>query len=69
VADRTGVTCEGVGSTITVPKLLEAIEKNDATAITALKDGNATVFDKQEAQQILDKLRGPRALRLGACGY
>lgn len=43
---------------LTVPKLLEAIEKNDTSAITALKDtGGATVFDKQDAQQILDRLR------------
>jgi ABC-type lipoprotein export system ATPase subunit len=42
---------------LTVPKLLEAIEKNDVAAITALKEGGATVFDKQEAQQVLEKLR------------
>lgn len=43
---------------LTVPKLLEAIEKNNTAAITALKDaGDATVFDKQDAQQIIDRLR------------
>jgi len=43
---------------LTVPKLLEAIEKNNTAAITALKDtGGATVFDKQNAQQIIDRLR------------
>jgi ABC-type lipoprotein export system ATPase subunit len=42
---------------LTVPKLLEAIEKNDVAAMTAIKDGGATVFDRHEAQQILDKLR------------
>jgi energy-coupling factor transporter ATP-binding protein EcfA2 len=43
---------------LTVPKLLEAIEKNNTAAITALKDtGGATVFDKQDAQQIIDRLR------------
>lgn len=43
---------------LTVPKLLEAIEKNNTAAITALKDaGGTTVFDKQDAQQIIDRLR------------
>ncbi len=44
---------------LTVPKLLEAIEKNDIAPINALKEDGATVFDKQESQQILDKLRVP----------
>jgi ABC-type lipoprotein export system ATPase subunit len=44
---------------LTVPKLLEAIGKNDIGPINALKDGGATLFDKQESQQILDKLRVP----------
>jgi ABC-type lipoprotein export system ATPase subunit len=43
---------------LTVPKLLEAIEKNDTGTITALQDGGgATVFDKHDAQQIIGKLR------------
>ena len=43
---------------LTIPKLLEAIEQNNAAAITALKDpGGATVFTKQDAQQIIDRLR------------
>ena len=43
---------------LTVPKLLEAIEENDTSTISALKDpGGATVFSKQDAQQILDRLR------------
>ena len=44
---------------MTVPKLLHAIEKSDASAILALKEGGAPVFDKHEAQQILEKLRIP----------
>ncbi len=47
---------------LTVPKLLEGIEKNDPSPIQALRDGGAPVFDKQEAQQILDKLR-PASIR------
>jgi ABC-type dipeptide/oligopeptide/nickel transport system ATPase subunit len=42
---------------LTIPKLLEAAEKNNETAILALKEAGTSIFNKQEAQQILEKLR------------
>jgi translation initiation factor RLI1 len=44
---------------LTVPRLLEALERSDVSSLTGLKDGGVAVFDKQEAQQIVEKLRVP----------
>ena len=44
---------------LTVPRLLEAVERGDVSSLTGLKDGGVAVFDKQEAQQIVEKLRIP----------
>jgi ABC-type glutathione transport system ATPase component len=44
---------------MTVPKLLEAVQKGDVSALVALRDAGAAVFGKQEAQEIVEKLRVP----------
>jgi ABC-type lipoprotein export system ATPase subunit len=44
---------------LTVPKLLQAVEKGDVSTLVALCEEGVTLFDKQEAQQIVEKLRVP----------
>jgi hypothetical protein len=44
---------------LTVPKLLQAMERNDVSALVGLSDQGVTLFDTHEAAQILEKLRVP----------
>lgn len=47
--------------TLTLPKLLDAIEKNDANALTALAYEDGThPFDRQDANEILTRLAEPK---------
>ncbi len=57
-----------IAENVTIPKLLEAMEKNDPTSLMELESSGVKVFGKEEALSILRKLsEAPHKFRLERC--